>query len=206
MRTNTLLTAAVLGLLGAASASAQVYSVNAVGYVNVPVPKGFSMIANPLKAADNTVPALFASAPDNTTIYKFNGTTYVINSFQFGSWDDPKMTLNPGEGAFIKTDSTFTNLFIGEVMQGNLTNAVPTGFSIQASQVPQAGGLAKTLGYTPTENDTVYQFDNTKNGYNGATFEFGDWTGGEPQLKVGEAFFLNSADKKSWTRQFSVNP
>jgi hypothetical protein len=83
---------------------------------------------------------------------------------------------------------------------------VPTGFSIQSSQVPQAGGVEKTLGYKPSEGDTVYTFDNAKNGYAVAPYEFGEWGGGEPTLKVGESFFLKSADAKKWTREFSVNP
>jgi len=32
--------------------------------------------------------------------YKFNGTSYDISSFSFGSWDTDR-TMNPGEGAFI---------------------------------------------------------------------------------------------------------
>src|SRR5947207_10303632 len=50
MRTKTLLLTAALAAAGAASAMAQnVYSVNAVGYANVSVPSGFSMIACPFE-------------------------------------------------------------------------------------------------------------------------------------------------------------
>jgi hypothetical protein len=61
-----------------------VYSVNAVGFVKVTVPAGFSMIANPLKAPTNTVGALFADAPDGTTVYKYDGTNYSVNGKDFG--------------------------------------------------------------------------------------------------------------------------
>ena len=47
MRTKTLILTAFVGALGIAGASAQVYSVNAVGYVNKSLPKGFSIVANP---------------------------------------------------------------------------------------------------------------------------------------------------------------
>ena len=46
---------------------AQVFSVNAVGYVNKTIPaNGFAMISNPLKAADNTIDKLFAGVPAGT--------------------------------------------------------------------------------------------------------------------------------------------
>ena len=48
MRTKTLLLTAALSAAGIATSMAQVYSANAVGYVNKLIPTGFSMIANPV--------------------------------------------------------------------------------------------------------------------------------------------------------------
>ena len=60
MKTKSILAAALLMAASAASASAQtVYSVNAVGFVNVVFPSGFSIASNPLEGATNTVAALF---------------------------------------------------------------------------------------------------------------------------------------------------
>ena len=77
MRTKTLLLTAVLSAAGLASSLAQgaVYSVNAVGYVNLTVPAGLSLIANPLDATDNTI-ANVLKVPAGTQIYKFNGTGF----------------------------------------------------------------------------------------------------------------------------------
>ena len=73
MRTKTLLLTAALTAAGALTSMAQVYSVNIVGYINLNVPSGFSMIANQLNAAtDNTLETLMPTVPENTTIYKFN--------------------------------------------------------------------------------------------------------------------------------------
>ena len=55
MRTKTLLLTAIVGALGFTAAQAQVYSVNAVGYVNKSIPSGFSIVANPLNNGDNKV-------------------------------------------------------------------------------------------------------------------------------------------------------
>src|SRR3982751_6594621 len=59
MRTIALLLAAAFAAAGVATSMAQVYSVNAVGYVNVNIDPGFSMVSNPLNAADNSIQALF---------------------------------------------------------------------------------------------------------------------------------------------------
>ena len=210
MRTKTLLLTAALSVAGVATSMAQtVYSVNAVGYVNLGLPTGFSIIANPLVAADNSVKALFAGSEakmlDGTTIYKFTGTKYDLNTFEFGVWANPAMTLVPGEGAFIfvPTAGTFTNTFVGEVSAGSLTNSVPAGFSIKSSQVPQAGLLQTDLKYPADEGDTVYQFSNAAKKYVPASYEFGAWTA-EPNVKVGEGFFIKPGAARSWKRTFSI--
>jgi hypothetical protein len=197
----------VLGVAGIIAASAQVYSVNVVGYINVDVPTGFSMIANQLDSGNNTVGSLMPSVPDNTTLFKFNPTTgaYVANTFEFGEWGDPTMTLNPGEGAFIQnlSGALFKALFVGEVKQGALSTPLVKGFQIVSSQVPQAGAVDSILGFVPEEGDTVYRFNNATGAYSAATYEFGEWVA--PVLNVGEAFFLDKqGDGTAWTRTFNV--
>jgi hypothetical protein len=87
---------------------AQVYSVNAVGFINVDVPAGFSIIANQLDNMNgNKIGDLIKDVPDGTTIYKFAaGTGYSINAFDFGEWD-PVPVPNVGEGFWVvKTAAT----------------------------------------------------------------------------------------------------
>merc|ERR1712065_79731 len=71
MRTKTLLIAAVLGAVGIATASAQVTSVNAVGYVNKSLNAGLSLVANPLSNGGNKVSEVIPSAPIGTAIFLF---------------------------------------------------------------------------------------------------------------------------------------
>jgi hypothetical protein len=208
MRTKTLLLTAALGAVGLTSSVAQqVFSVNAVGFVNVAVPPGFSMIANPLNAPTNTVPALFAGVPDGTTIYKFDGTSYSVNSLDLGEWGNPAQTLVPGEGAFIRNPGTtpFTVTFVGEVMQGSLSNPIPAGFSIKSSQVPQSAALDTVLGFPAADGDIVYQFSNAQNTYVIHALDLGEWSGGVPLPAVGESFFVKKVAAGNWTRTFSVN-
>jgi len=205
MRTKTLLLTAALCAAGVATSMAQVFSVNAVGYVNLVIPAGFSIIANPLNGATNTVSQLFAGAPDGTILYPFINASgkYSPNNLIFGSWDRPNDLLTPGLGAFIKAPSTFTNTFVGEVMQGSLTNPIPAGFSIISSQVPQAGKLSTDLGYSATEGDKSFQFVNASGKYTVRNFTFGAWDT-EPTLAVGEGIFLQAAVKTSWNRTFTT--
>lgn len=204
MRTKLLLSAAVLGVAGIIAASAQVYSVNVVGYINVAVPPGFSMIANQLDSGDNSVANLLPAPPEGTTIYKFVGGNYVINAFEFGEWSIPTMTLNPGEGAFISNTSgaAFNALFVGEVKQGELTTSLIEGFQIVSSQVPQSGALDTELGFPVAEGDVVYRFNNATGTYSISAYEFGEWSA--PVPAVGESFFVDKAAAVAWTRNFTV--
>src|SRR5882672_2501980 len=72
MRTKTLICAAVLMAAGVATSLAQsnVYSLNVVGYVNVPTTGAgnFNMMANPLNNANNGITNLFATAQDGDQI------------------------------------------------------------------------------------------------------------------------------------------
>jgi hypothetical protein len=212
MRTKTLLLTAALGLVGAATTMAQVYSVNAVGYVNVTLKPGFNMVCNPLDAGagNNIVSKLLANVPAGTTVYKFGATGFDINVFDpdLGGWTDPNSELVPGEGAFIlnSTAANVTVTFVGEVKQGSLSTALPAGFSIKSSQVPQSGPLAGTLGFPITAGDIIYRFD-AVSGYTIYVFDpdLGGWSPEEPSPAVGEAFWVATAAAKNWTRNFNVN-
>jgi hypothetical protein len=190
-----------------------VYSVNAVGYINVSCPQGYKIVSNQLISTNNSVPALFPSVPNGTKVLKWVGTGFATSSYdsEFNEWTDPNMKLSPGEGAFVfnPTATPIVVTFVGEVPQGNLTNAVPHNFSLQGSKVPQAGLLQANLNYIPTLNDKVLKWVNngpTLQGY--ATFTFDDlgWDT-EPNIAVGEGFFINrfATGDGQWTRQFSVN-
>lgn len=218
MRTKTLLLVAAAAAAGIVSSQAQVYSVNAVGYVNKTIPKGaFALISNPLKAATNTIPALFGTQlPDGSQVYSWNTTSksYDIASYSsdFG-WDVPAALTTKqfdpqtsGGGFFVRNAGTadVTVTFVGEVPQGNLSTALVPGFQIVSSQVPQGGKLNADLKYTPADGDQIYQWNGTSYVISGFSTDFG-WDPSEPTLAVGEGFFLSKAAAGTWARSFSVN-
>lgn len=217
MRTKTLLLIAAVGAAGAATSMAQVFSVNAVGYVNKSIPaNGFALIANPLNAATNTVNALFAGVPAGFQVYLYTpGTGYAVATFDdlegaFVPANVASQTITPGHGVFAKnpTAQPVTVTFVGEVPQGHLVTPLVAGLQIVSSQVPQAG-TAKDLGLVGADGDQVYQFNAATQKYNVSTFDglSNDWSPALGQLEVGDAFFLKkvAADPNGWVRDFNVN-
>lgn len=212
MRTQTLILTAVLSVAGAATTMAQVYSVNAVGYVNLTLKAGkFNLIANPLDAGagNNIVSKLLNGVATGTTVYQYGASGYTINAYDtdLGGWDNANMVMAPGEGFFVLlkgADTTIT--FVGEVMQGTLSNPLPKGFSLRASQVPQAGKLQADLKFTPAAGDTIYTFD-PASGYTIYAFDpdLGGWDPSDPQIAVGQAFWVLKKAAGTWDRTFSVN-
>jgi hypothetical protein len=210
MRTKTLLLTAALGAAGVASALAQVYSVNAVGYVNVTAKPGFNLLNNPLDAgANNTVKALMpADLPEGSIVYTYNGTTFRLNTYEFGEWTYPTDVLVPGTGFFLRMTGTAdkTITFVGEVKQGTLTTPLIAGFNLVGSQVPQEGLIQTILGFVPGEGDVVYNYSSTTGNYTLGTFEFGIWDPQQPRVGVGEGLWIRKIQAGNWTRTFSVNP
>jgi hypothetical protein len=221
MRTKSLLLTAALIAAGVGVSQAQVYSVNAVGYINVVNKPGYNIIANQLINSNSTVAALFPNVPGGTTILKWLGTGFSVNAYDsdFAEWQDPNQTLAPGEAAFFlnPTTTNVTVTFVGDVPQGNLTNGVPQNFSLKSSIVPQGGSLQGNLAYVPTGGDQVLRWVNNypaSSGYAIHSYDadFGEWdvepgTGSLGPIRVGEGFFIKraAAGAGQWVRQFSVN-
>jgi hypothetical protein len=217
MRTKTLLLSAAVGAAGLLAANAQVYSVNSVGYINLTVPPGFSMIGNQLKSANNTIADLLPNPPEGTQIVAWNGTGFDIFEFADIGIGTPlwapngDLQLNPGGGVFIKnpTTSNFTVTLVGEVPQGSDSNTtLPAGFSIASSAVPVAGNVIQNMGFPSAEGDQILKWNGS--GYD--IFEFADigigapiWAPSEPSVAVGEAFFVKKGAQTTWTRNFNVN-
>lgn len=222
MRTKALILSAAVTLAAVASTMAQttnVYSVNAVGYVSVvTAPASFGIIANPLNTTNNNLQTLLPNSPVNTIVYKYDPLTSSFTSYtkrSSGLWTGINVAtaqFNPGEGFFIQNQDAvnpMTNTFVGEVLQGTLTNTIIPGFSMLASQIPQSGRAEADLGIPAQVNDVLYQFVNGS--YQSVTRRAnGSWTGivpGDAVIGVGEGFFYSTtaSTNRDWTRVFSAN-
>jgi hypothetical protein len=235
MRTKTLVLTALgslsaLGLM--AQTSTNVYSLNAVGYINVTLPPGFSIVADQLIATGgNTISNLVndtSGAYDGLTYFKFtgHGFNYDTASSTFGAGNNGwpsggQDTLNPGEAAWFQNPNTtnMTLTFVGTVPQGTNTVSLPVGFSLISSPVPQAGTLSTALGFTNVnQNDVVFVWQ--PNGTGGGSYVDGgdqvvpagfgsgyntEWSPNEPTVAVGQGFWYQATAAVNWTRVFSVN-
>jgi len=216
MKTKTLLLTTLLALAGSASLLAQsnVYSLNVVGYVNVPVlANKFQLISNPLKNGANNLNTILATnVPDGTLIYKFVGGGFPGSSvFIEGFGWDPDATLNPGEGAFVNCPNNTNLTFVGEVVTGS-TNPIPAGFSLKGSVVPQSTNLT-ALKFPAGDGDLIYKFNASSQAYLPSTSfidGFG-WDGVEgtngPSISVGESVFVfrqPSNGSTNWVRNFVI--
>jgi len=219
---------AALTAAGALTSMAQVYSVNMVGYINLNIPKNFSLIANQLNnQPNNSIATLLPAPPDKTVVYKFNPASGFSSELYDGglhAWSAGGVTvLNPGEGAFVFAPVAFTATFVGEVQTGTSTVTLPTGsFSVASSIIPQAGALHDPVALgnvdlqygTPGDKEVIYRFNNVS-GYSSYLWDggLGGWGGDPnaagPSLNVGESFFHFSppaTPSHAWTRTFNVGP
>jgi hypothetical protein len=231
MRTKALLLAAAFAAAGVATSMAQVYSVNAVGYVNTTLVPGFNLISNPLNAADNKIETLFnnfqGGPRDGTIVYKFVNGNFQNASYiaLFGTWsgDAVGQTTLPGEGVFVFLPNPAAGeaankvlTFVGEVPQNQTTVNIPKGFSIISSPVPQnvspdvtknTDGSAAPI--PASDGDIIYHYNTTTKNFDSNSYFalFGGWdTTPLPPIKVGEAvYYFHTGNATTWNRTFSVN-
>jgi len=222
MRTKTLLAAAAIIAAGVASSQAQsnVYSLNVVGYVNTVVEGGgaYNLLANPLNntsAGGNNLTNLFPGAQPITSQI----LTWDVVNFDFAavqpshngvSWD-LNVALPVGTGFFyVNAGSTFTNTFVGEVVQGSFANFI-TGsgsYNCIGSSAPIGGSFTNAIGgLAPGITDQVFKwdvalfdFDATQPSFNGAS-----WDTTALNINVGEGlFYVNANADQNWIRNFTV--
>jgi hypothetical protein len=227
MRTKTLLIAAAALVAGVISSEAQtVYSVNVVGYVNVPLVEGFNLVSTPLDSdgtgTNNTVIGLFTNTlPVNSSVFVYNGAgydiaTYAANKAHTATNWTANPSINPGKGYWVSipagaySGASSNFISVGTVLQGSLTNAnIPgPGYTIVSSQVPITGAVQTNLNYIPTVNDSVFIYNGA--GYDIYTYAANkahtatNWSPSQPSITVGQGFWLNSQTGAPWTNNFIV--
>jgi hypothetical protein len=222
MRTKTLLIAAATALAaGIVTSQAQVYSQNIVGYVNTPLPTGYTLLVSPLSPnstndAESVLPALAVG----DTLLVWNGGGYNVDLYYGpGQWYDgdsfvsiAEPTLAPGQGFFYENaGASKTNTFVGTVQ---LTNSVTLagGYTLVGSTAPVSDYLDGTnLSLPLAVGDTVLVWNG--GGYNvDLYYGPGAWYDGDsfvaiadPTVGVGQGFFYeNAGTAKTWTQNVVV--
>jgi hypothetical protein len=116
---------AALSLVTSVSAQT-VYSVNALGYVDVNLGAGSNFVANPLAATDNTVSNLFRGLPDGSTLQIWEWLTQSFgptNRFSAATgWTDPAARFVQPQGGLLWLPLPKQLNYVGEVYQQRMTN------------------------------------------------------------------------------------
>ena len=204
------MTAAVMAAGLGASVAQTVYSVNSVGYVNKSLLANFNLISNPLNGTNNNLSTVLPVLPDGAQILTWNAALQSFNDanvyFDGFGWV-PDAPLPPGVGAFLFMPIAGTVTFVGEVPQGNLTNAIPSNFSLISHIVPQSIGV-EAAGLPSADGDQVLFWNAAIQQFADAVVYFDGfgWVGGDPTPAVAEGFFyFNTSTLRQWGRTFSVN-
>jgi hypothetical protein len=154
MRTKIALLSAALVAAGVASSMAQsnVYSLNIVGYVNVPVTaNNFYLLSNPFdtgngNSVSNVMSSLLSDSfnQDGSSLYTFDPVAgYSSEGFNYGGsagtgyWYPGTTTLAPGKGFWFQPQDNQTITFTGSVVL-NSTNTLAGNGNVELSLVGSA--------------------------------------------------------------------
>jgi len=196
-----------------ATANGDVLSVNVVGYVNITLPPGLSLIANPLYYTNNSLSLWLQQPPAGSQVYKYTAENgYEVSTFDGieGRWTNPDLQVPIGTGFFFSnpSDTAITQTFVGEVLQGYLTNSLPAGYSTKGSLVPISATLSQhSIPGKPGDELRTFTNDLLGGGaYNVSVYD-ADLQSWVPDLvlAVGQGFWIYKQEPEDWVRFFSVN-
>jgi hypothetical protein len=206
-------------------AQANVYSLNIVGYYNVPVAGSLTAMANSLRAdAGGAVDRLDKVIPyaDGNNIQVWNGASWDLwamdsisaTGYVNPSGADAALTslpiLGPGIGFFYGNNIGTTNVtFVGEVRTGTNTVAIPAGLKPLGSPLP-LGGLVSTgpVNLQVQDGDNIQLWTGSswalhaRDSISGTGWVAPNGSDGpEPALNVGQGFFYgNNVGAFNWTQ------
>ncbi len=219
MRTKTLLAAAAMLAAGLASSMAQsnVYSLNVVGYVNYTFKGGglFTATASPLTTSSNSLFGIFGGPttglPVGSSVQVWDTTLqdfvpYSKTPVGSGWGVNAAVPIVPGKGVFVKinTAGDYTNTYVGEVLQGSLTNKTVVNFNLIGNLVPDSG-TATAVNLVPVAGAQVQKWSTGLQDFVVSSKTPIGWSGaGEPSFAPGDGFFLKNGTAYDWVRNFTV--
>ena len=214
MRTKALLGVAAAFAAGALTVSAQVYSVNIVGYVNQATTGGqLHLVQNPLDNGTNTLNSVLAGSPAGSEAYVWNGSGYTpsLVGAKTGVWS-PDTAIPTGVGFFFRPSANRTNTYVGQVLAGpgeSVTNSLANGvLDLTGSLLPLATTNHSTdaaFGLTGAPaGSALYKWNGS--GYTPSLVgaKSGTWSPGV-SIAVGESVFIQPAGAFDWTQTLPAN-
>ena len=205
MKTRKLFSVLSAMVVLASSANASpTYSVNIVGYVNVPIVAGGQLIANPLDYGPNSISVIMPNVPDGTMLTLWDSFTqqFLADSmFNVGSGWTIDYSLEVGMGALVTAPTGFTQTFVGSVLQGPDTTpadydpptppALGPGLYLLSSLGPLPDRTFQDIvGRSPVEGEFVRRLIPGTDVYSETTFTGGSWNNDTPLLQIGQSAFF----------------
>ncbi len=196
-----------------------------IGFINLNIPPGASLIANQLyqindtEYPQNTASGLnafmqysgysFPFFPDKSLIMAWNGQGFDTNTYYgngLGWQPNGDDTLLPGQAEFFVNPANYptTVPFAGLIAQGTITNVIHPGTNFVSSILPQGGRIHSDLGYNPNDGERVMLWsgsDYSSHVYSAST---DTWNGGEPTIAVGQGFLLVASNANLWVQSLSA--
>jgi hypothetical protein len=220
-----MLLSALIGTIGAVSAMAQtnVYSLNAVGYINITAYPGFNMISCPLIAApDNTLNTLLPSTNGQYKkwqVWTFNPTAspqYTEDIGTAAGWlNGGTETISPGAAVWLynPSNTTSTVTFVGTVPTGpSSVTLYPDSFNMVSSYEPASGDIVTNSLMTFTnavKKDQAWVYSGATASYTEYLAGAAGWAGGvDPVIPTvgGGVFYYNAqATNNYWLENYSVS-
>src|SRR5207302_819764 len=91
--------------------------------------------------------------------------------------------------------------FIGEVVQGEITNGIPAGYSVRSSMIPRAGSVTDLGMAQLSSGDQVMKLVGTN--YSTYTNSSGTWTPSIPSLGVGWKGSTSPTSSCMWNSSYT---
>jgi len=209
---------ALLGALSGVSVMAQtnVYSLNAVGYVNVTLAPGYNQLTCPLIASpDNTVGTVlnngngtagpYTGPLTGDTVQFYNPSTGLYSADQaeavggrggtanIDGWaNNGTNVLAPGIACWFDNvaSSNITITFVGTVPTGSLTNTLVQGYNLVGSILPTSGDVCSNSLMTLTN----YNFGDVVLVYNPAALGYSTFQSAKGARGTGGFGYLQSSN------------
>ena len=157
-------------------AQSNVYSLNVVGYINLTIPAGYSLVTAQLQGADNSFSSVLGTnlaGGGQFTAVKWNPATQsldgqapsfytVADGAPVAGWYDVSQTvqttktLSLGEAFFILNAGTSATLtLVGQVSQATNTITLVPGYSFVGSPVPVVSDLSTNSTLQLPQNESL---------------------------------------------------
>jgi hypothetical protein len=152
---------------------------------------GQNFLANPFDhPGGNTIGNVLPGVRNSASVSKWNGSAFLVNVYDpdLAEWQDPAMTLNPGEGFVVTVSTNLSLTLAGCPHPQQFRSLVTNGCQLVAGSSNAAAHFEDIFGQPPFECTTMQIYDGSN--YVTFTYRNGNWSPNEPVLGSGQSAFV----------------